>query len=315
MSTSQPQTRSAATLVLPTIATLAVVVAYPVFQAVRLSLYGQDINFNVFYRGFGNYADFLTGPHSEQFWRAVTNTSVFTFISVILETVIGLGMALAMHHVIRGRGLLRASILVPWAIPTAMSALVWKWMFTPHGIVNAVLGTDIIWATEPWAAKTAIIVADVWKSAPFMGLLILAGLQTIPNEMYEAARVDGATAWQRFTRITLPMIHGALLVAVLMRMLDALRVFDLPYLFAGSADNQDLVTLSMLGYKYAIQQGDSGAGSAVSLLTLVFIGVIAYLFIRLLGADALGTREAKEARQQAKKAARASQHHPVQEPS
>jgi multiple sugar transport system permease protein len=283
-------------LVLPTLLTLGIVVVFPLFHAARLSLYAENADLDVVFRGLGNFADFLTGSRSGPFWTAVGNTTLFTVVSVTLELLIGLAMAMAMHHVIRGRGLLRAAVLVPWAIPTAMAALLWKWIFTPHGVANAVLGTDIVWGAEAWAARLAVVVADVWKTAPFMALLILAGLQTVPGELYEAARVDGAGAWQRFRRVTLPMIHGALLVAVLMRMLDALRVFDLPFLFAGSADNQDLVTLSMLGYKYAVQQADTGAGSAVSLLTLAYAGVLAYLFIRLLGADALGTRTARELR-------------------
>ncbi|GII96097.1 carbohydrate ABC transporter permease [Sinosporangium siamense] len=289
------QGRTAVPLVLPTLLTLGVVVVFPLFQAVRLSMYGENADLDVVFRGIANFTDFLVGPLSGQFWIALGNTTLFTVVSVTLELAIGLGMAMAMHHVVRGRGLLRAAVLVPWAVPTAMAALLWKWIFTPHGVANAVLGTDIVWGAEAWASRLAVVVADVWKTAPFMALLILAGLQVIPRELYEAARVDGAGAWQRFRRVTLPMIHGALLVAVLMRMLDALRVFDLPFLFAGSADNEDLVTLSMLGYKYAVQQADTGSGSAVALLTLLYVAVVAYLFVRLLGADALGTRSARKA--------------------
>ena len=152
---------------------------------------------------------------------------------MVIETVLGVAMALVMHQAFQGRGIVRASILVPWAIPTVVSALLWRWIFQADGIANAILGTQILWTTEGFQAKLAVIIADTWKTAPFIGLLVLAGLQMIPAEVYEAAKVDGATAWQPFWRITLPLVKPALLVAVLFRILDTLRMFDLPYVLIG----------------------------------------------------------------------------------
>ena len=147
-----------------------------------------------------------------------------------LELLIGLGMALAMHAAFRGQGLLRTTVLVPWAVLTVVTAVMWRTMFvSPYGFVNTVLGTQTVWLGSEPQALIVIILADVWKTAPFMALLILAGLQVIPGEVYEAAEVDGASTWQRFTRITLPLLTPAILVALIFRTLDALRIFDLPY--------------------------------------------------------------------------------------
>ena len=147
---------------------------------------------------------------------------------MFLETVLGLCLALAMNRAFRGRAFLRASILVPWAMPTAVSGLLWRWIFQSDGIANSLLGSEILWTAEGTASKLAVIIAEVWKTAPFIGLLVLAGMQIIPEEVYEAAKIDGAGWWRQLGSITLPLVKPTLLVAVLFRMLDALRMFDLP---------------------------------------------------------------------------------------
>ena len=181
----------------------------------------------------------------DRFWNAFLNTTLFGVVTVLLETALGVIMALIMHKAMAGRGVVRAAILVPWAIPTAVSAILWGWIFNQNGVANAILGQHIMWASGDWSAKWSIIIADVWKTAPYIGLLTLAGLQVIPEEVYEAAKMDGAGVWKRFTSITLPLVKPALVVAVLFRTLDALRMFDLPYILVGPRKNS-VETLSML---------------------------------------------------------------------
>jgi multiple sugar transport system permease protein len=213
----------------------------------------------------------------------VGTTFFFTIVTVVLETAIGFGMAVIMARTFRGRGLLRASVLVPWAIPTAVTAKLWFFIFAFAGIVNKLFGTTILWTGSEWPARWGIIIADVWKTTPFMALLILAGLQIIPGDVYEAAKVDGVTAWQRLIHITLPLVRPALMVAILFRTLDALRMFDLPWIMTGGANNT--TTLSIL----VVQQIREGFNSAAALSTITFVTIflVAFIFVRFLGVNAV----------------------------
>jgi multiple sugar transport system permease protein len=215
------------------------------------------------------------------FWGAVGVTVLFTVVSVGIETVVGMIMALMMNRAFRGRGLVRASILVPWAIPTAVTAKLWYVILQPDGILNRILGTHFVWTGDKWPARIGVILADVWKTTPFIALLILAGLQTIPGELYESAKVDGATAWQRFWRITLPLAKPAVAVAVIFRVLDVLRIYDLPQILTGGANGT--TTLSIL----VVDQLRSGtySASALSTITFLFIFGCAFLLVRVLGAN------------------------------
>jgi multiple sugar transport system permease protein len=195
-----------------------------------------------------------------------------------------------MSRAFRGRGLLRASVLVPWAIPTAVTAKLWFFIFAFNGIANYLLRTEILWTGSQWPARFAVVVADVWKTTPFIALLILAGLQIIPDDVYEAAKVDGATAWQRFTRITLPLVRPALLVAILFRTLDVLRIFDLPYILTGGANGT--TTLSILVVNQ-IRQGFNSA-AALSTITFLFIFLVAFLFVKFLGANVVQTQQSQQ---------------------
>lgn len=302
--------RLAALLLSPTFLVLALVVGYPVLAAFRESLYrrGEALDAEGFviegdqFVGLNNYLDIFTGPNSGDFWIALYNTTFFTVVAVGIETVLGVSMALVMHQAFRGRGIVRASILVPWAIPTAVSALLWRWIFQADGVANAILGTEVLWTTEGWEAKLAVIIADTWKTAPFIGLLVLAGLQVISSEVYEAARVDGANAWQRFWKITMPLVKPALLVAVLFRMLDTLRLFDLPFVLIGR-DKDSVNTLSMIAYNEASDL-KYGVAAAYSTVLFIYVGVIAYVFVKLLGADIIGEARQKKAAKPKKKTPR-----------
>ncbi|HEY7487527.1 MAG TPA: sugar ABC transporter permease [Streptosporangiaceae bacterium] len=296
--------RLAALLLSPTILVLALVVGYPILWGIRESLYerGQGLDEQGFvvqgdkFVGLHHYLDIFSGPNSSAFWNAFWNTTFFTVVTVSIETVLGVAMALVMHQAFRGRGLVRASILVPWAIPTAVSAILWRWIFQADGVANAVIHSQVLWTTEGFHAKLAVIIADTWKTAPFIGLLALAGLQLIPQEVYEAARVDGAGIWHTFWRITLPLIKPVLLVAVLFRMLDVLRMFDLPFVLIG-AHKESVETLSMLAFDEAT---NLRYGSAAAFATILFfyVAIIAYAFVKLLGADILGqVREQRKPQQ------------------
>ncbi|GAA4517849.1 sugar ABC transporter permease [Actinoallomurus oryzae] len=295
--------RLAATLLSPTFIVLALVVGYPVIAAFRESLYqrGQGLDAQGFvvqgdkFVGLRNYTDIFTGPNSGAFWNAFWNTTFFTVVTVALETVLGVAMALVMHRAFRGRGFVRASILVPWAIPTVVSALLWRWVFQADGVANAVIGKQVLWTTEGFHAKIAVIIADTWKTAPFVGLLVLAGLQVIPREVHEAARVDGAGAWAGFWRITLPMVKPVLLVAVLFRLLDVLRMFDLPAVLIG-LHKDSVETLTMIAYDEATNLR-YGPAAAYATVLFVYVAVVAYAFVKLLGADIIGDmRQARTAR-------------------
>jgi multiple sugar transport system permease protein len=273
----------------PSLAVIALVAAYPIGYAVWLSLNEYSVRVPGLSRfaGFRNYREALT---SSEFWEAFRTTFIFTGASVALELVIGLAMALAMHEAFRGRGLLRTAVLVPWAILTVVTAMTWRTIFEPGlGFANTMLnalhlpGGDVVWLGERGYALSVMIFADVWKTAPFMGLLLLAGLQVIPNEVYEAAKVDGATAWQRFRRVTLPLLTPAILVALIFRTLDALRIFDLPAVLTQGANGTN--TLSLYAYQELTANRLIGLGSALSVITFLTVMTVSFLYIRFVGGN------------------------------
>jgi multiple sugar transport system permease protein len=272
----------------PSMILIALVAAYPILYAIWLSLHDYSlINPGVSrWDVGGNYLDALK---SNEFWAAFRTTFIFTIVSVFLELILGLVMALAMHAAFRGQGLLRTVVLVPWAVLTVVTAIMWRTIFeAPLGLVPSVLGTigigqDVVWLGQKPYALIVMIIADTWKAAPFMALLILAGLQTIPTELYEAARVDGATAWQRFVRITLPLLKPAILVALIFRTLDALRIFDLPFVLTKGAQGTN--TLSLYAYQQLQQNQIIGLGSALSVLTFLIVMTVSLMYIRFVGGN------------------------------
>jgi ABC-type sugar transport system permease subunit len=296
------QTRRAWFLLAPTLLTLAVVIGYPVVRAIWMSFQSDetiDPQTGLFveggFAGFENYTHWLLqqcggqacppGTNAASFWEVVGITVGFTVVTVSIELVLGFWFAIIMNGTFRGRGLVRAAVLIPWAIPTAVTAKLWLFIFAFQGIANSLMGTSIVWFGDKWAARGAIVISDVWKTTPFMALLILAGLQLIGSDVQEAAKVDGASAWQRFWHITLPLVKPAVLVALLFRTLDVLRIFDLPYIMTqgGAGDGNDTTTLSIL----VVNEIRSGFNSAAALSTLMFLFIflVAFLFIKALGAD------------------------------
>jgi multiple sugar transport system permease protein len=279
-------------MVAPSFVLIAVVALWPIIYAIWLSLHQYSLIHAGLSRwaspiGLGNYKDALGDP---DFWAAVRVTFEFTIASVFLETIIGLGMAMAMHAAFKGQGLLRTTVLVPWAVLTVVTAIMWRTIVDPNlGFVNQILGTNKVWLGDsPWAL-IVMIFADTWKTAPFMALLLLAGLQVIPSDIYEAAKVDGATAWQRFRRITLPLLTPALLVALIFRTMDALRAFDLPKVLTNGAN--DTTTLSLLAQKTFQVNSLYGPGAALSILTFIIVMLVSFTYIRLVGGNLRGLAE------------------------
>jgi multiple sugar transport system permease protein len=267
----------------PAVFAMLLVTAYPIGYAIVLSLQHLDLRFpddNAF-AGLSNYETVLT---SSLWWEDIFNTLFVTVISVSLELVIGMALALVMYRAIFGRGAVRVGVLVPYGIITVVAAFSWQFAFAPEtGFVNYLpfIADDKAWFGDRFSAFAVIIMAEVWKTTPFIALLLLAGLTTIDDGLYEAAKVDGANAWQRFWRITLPLMKPAILVALLFRTLDAWRVFDTIFIMTGGA--QDTESVSILGFNQIIERLNLGLGSAVSVLIFVSVLIIAYVFIRGFG--------------------------------
>jgi len=268
----------------PAVLAMLLVTAYPIAYAVVLSLQNVDLRFpdeNSF-AGLSNYATVLT---SSLWWTDIFNTVFLMVTTVAIELVLGMAIALVMHRAIFGRGVVRTSVLIPYGIITVVAAFAWQFAFAPEtGFVNnlPLISDSMDWFGGRFSSFAVIIMAEVWKTTPFMALLLLAGLVTIDDQLYEAARVDGATAWQRFTRITLPLMKPAILVALLFRTLDAFRVFDTIFIMTRGALETESV--SILGYNQLISRLNLGLGSAVSVLIFLCVFLIAFVFVRGFGA-------------------------------
>ena len=267
----------------PAVLAMLLVTAYPILYAVWLSLFRYDLRFpdQRAFVGLANYASVLTSP---VWWESLANTLTITLASVALELTLGMLLALVMHRVLFFRRTVRASVLVPYAIITVVAALAWKFAFDPvTGFVNPWLGVERAWLAERWSAFLVIILTEVWKTTPFMALLLLAGLTLVPQDVLDAARVDGANAVQRFFRVTLPLMKNTVLIALLFRTLDAFRIFDTVYVQTRGAQGTE--TVSIVGYDALVTRLNLGLGSAVSVLIFGCVIAIALLFLRGFGAS------------------------------
>jgi trehalose/maltose transport system permease protein len=278
------QKRLAWILITPSVLVVLLIIAFPtiqvlVYSVLRCKLDGvTPWSFN----GFDNYAFVLSDP---DWWHAVWVTLIFTVVSVLLESVLGLAIAMVANSKFKGRTFLRVAILVPWAIPTVVSSKIWAWMVNDiYGVVNVILtGLHLIpqkiaWLATPATAIPVIIAVDVWKATPFMALLLLAGLQLIPKDLYEAGAIDGATKIRQFWAITLPLVTPTLLVALIFRTLDALRVFDIFYVMVGGQAN--LSTMAVYNQQQLVSFLDAGVGSATSVIILAIIALFVVLYTR-----------------------------------
>src|SRR6201995_4058541 len=278
------QRRLAWYLIVPAVLVVFLVIGYPLIQVLVYSVlkYKLEGVTPPSFVGLGNYVFILTDP---DFWLAVQNTLIFSVFSVTLECVLGLTVALVANSNFKGRSLLRVAILIPWAIPTVVSSKIWAWMFNDiYGVVNVVLVNfhlipqKIAFLATPATALPVIIAVDVWKTTPFMALLLLAGLGLIPGDLYEAAAIDGATKVRQLFSLAVPLVMPTLLVALIFRTLDALRVFDIFYVMVGGQGN--MAPSAIYNQQQLIQFLDAGVGSATSMTILVFIMIFVVIYTR-----------------------------------
>jgi multiple sugar transport system permease protein len=232
------------------------------------------------YVGLDNFGFLL---RDDRFWNAFYNTVYFTVISVSLELILGLSIATLLNRTFTGKGLMRSIILIPWAIPTVVSAKMWEWMYnSDFGILNYLLGVNINWLGSAFWAMNSAIFMEVWKTTPFVALLLMAGLQTIDGDLYKSARVDGASGWYIFRRITLPLLTPVILIVLIFRTLDAFRVFDAIYVLTGGGPANTTETLSIYAYKVLFQTLQFGYGSTISIAIFICVGIITIIYVRLL---------------------------------
>lgn len=268
----------------PALIVLAGIAVFPVLSVLVLGLTRRHLVFGeADFIGFGNYRMLLSDG---RFWNALGNTAYFTFLSVSIELGLGLAVALLLHRAFRGKGAVRALVLVPWAVPTVVSARMWEWMYnTDFGILNHLLGMKVNWlGSAAWALNAAVFM-DVWKTTPFVVILLTAGLQVIPRDLYHAAAIDGAGRWDTFRTITLPLLRPVILVVLIFRTLDAFRVFDAVYVLTGGGPANATETLSIYAYKVLFQTLQFGYGSAIATVVFLCVGLLSILYVRILRSE------------------------------
>lgn len=284
-------------LTIPALLILALVFAYPILRAFWQSLFVQNLG-NQLNPEFTGLTNFGRMAQDGRFWQSMINSAIFTFASVAIELVLGMGIALVLNQAFRGRGAVRTIAILPWALPTALIALGWTWIFNDqYGIVNDILlrlgiiKTGINWLGNPTLAMMAVIFADVWKTTPFISILLLAGLQSIPNDLYEAQAIDGASPWQSFRQITLPLLMPQVVIALLFRLAQAFGIFDLISVMTGGGPGGATETVSLYIYSTVMRYLDFGYGAAlvvVTFLLLVLTVAIASYFLTRSRAKAAG---------------------------
>jgi len=266
-------------LTLPSYVVMLLVTAYPLGYALVLSLYNYRLTDPAgrSFVGLNNYWVILTDP---VWWNDFLTTLMITVVTVAVELVLGFMFAFVMLRIVRGRGPLRTAILIPYGIVTVVSAFIWRYAYAiDSGFVNTWLGmSDFNWFGDRWSAIFVICLSEIWKTTPFISLLLLAGLVQVPEDMQEAAKVDGATAWQRLWKVTLPNMKAAIMVALLFRTLDAWRIFDNPFVMTGGANNTE--TISFLAYRQNVTLVNLGMGSAVSVMLFLTVVLIAWIFVK-----------------------------------
>ncbi|WP_179471518.1 carbohydrate ABC transporter permease [Mycolicibacterium vinylchloridicum] len=281
------QRKLAYLLITPAVVLMLAVTAYPIVYAVWLSLqrYNLASPADTKFIWFENYQTILTDKY---WWTAFVVTAVITVISVAIEFVLGMALALVMHRTIFGKGLVRTAILIPYGVVTVAASYSWYYAWTPGtGYLANLLPDGSAPLTQQIPSLAIIILAEVWKTTPFMALLLLAGLALVPEDLLKAAQVDGAGPWTRLIKVTLPLIKPAILVALVFRTLDAFRIFDNIYVLTGGAN--DTASVSILGYDNLFKAFNIGLGSAISVLVFLSVAVIAFIYIKLFGASAPGT--------------------------
>jgi multiple sugar transport system permease protein len=275
-------------LLIPALLVLSLVFVYPIVRAFWLSLFTENLSTQLqpVFSGLANYSRMLGDG---RFWQSMGNTTIFTVVSVLLELVLGMGIALVLNQSFRGRGIVRTIAIIPWALPTAIMGLAWTWIFNDQfGVVNDLLQrlgliqTRISWLGEPTLAMMALIIADVWKTTPFISIILLAGLQSIPQDLYEAHSMDGANPWQSFCQITLPLLMPQILIALLFRFAQAFGIFDLVQVMTGGGPAGATETVSIYIYSTVMRYLDFGYGAALVVVTFLLLILAVAITARLL---------------------------------
>jgi multiple sugar transport system permease protein len=275
-------------LLIPALLVLSLVFVYPIVRAFWLSLFTENLSTQLqpVFSGLANYSRMLGDG---RFWQSMGNTTIFTVVSVLLELVLGMGIALVLNQSFRGRGIVRTIAIIPWALPTAIMGLAWTWIFNDQfGVVNDLLQrlgliqTGISWLGEPTLAMMALIIADVWKTTPFISIILLAGLQSIPQDLYEAHSMDGANPWQSFCQITLPLLMPQILIALLFRFAQAFGIFDLVQVMTGGGPAGATETVSIYIYSTVMRYLDFGYGAALVVVTFLLLILAVAITARLL---------------------------------
>jgi multiple sugar transport system permease protein len=270
-------------MVAPAVILLLAITAYPLVYNLWNSFHSENLSIATGQGGFVGVDNYTKMFKSSEWVSALLRTFAFAGASVAIETLLALGLALMLHRRFRGRGLLRVAVLIPWAVPTVVSATLWKTMFDPRaGFVDYIFGLHTTWLAGVWTSWAAIFVADAWKNVPFIAIILLAGLQVIPTEIYEAARMDGASWSQSFRRLTLPLLKPALAVALVFRLLSALLVFDVIYIMTGGGPGLSTETLSFLNWQTFLVDTDFGYGGAISVMLVVMCLVLAGIIMRVM---------------------------------
>ncbi len=287
---AQSQSRLAWMLLFPTLAVVAFVALWPLIQTIWMSFTDARLASGEApeFVGAQNYLDLMRDGF---WWNSVLTTILFTIITVVVEFVLGLIVALVIHSNFKGRGLMRTAMLIPWAIPTVISAMMWKWMYHDvYGVINDllvnklnILDRNIAFTSSPALALPAIAAVDIWKTTPFVALLLLAGLQVIPSDIYEAGTVDGASRWQQFVSLTLPLLRPAIAVTLIFRTLDALRVFDVFYTMFGA--RPDTQTMAIYNQQYIVAFSNLGYGAAISVAIFIIIAIFVAIYVKFIGVE------------------------------
>lgn len=284
---SRREARLAWALIAPSLVVILGVVLYPLLESLLMSLHEWNLTMPRHpFVGLANYAQILATP---SFWQAIGRTLYFTLVSTGLELLLGLAIALLLNRPFRGRGLLRALVLLPWALPTVVNGIMWRWIDNPdYGALNALLTQAGLlhayrnWLGSPWSALNMVILADVWKMTPLAALLLLAGLQTIPRELYESAAIDGAGGWRQFLGITLPLLRTSILIVLVARTIEAFKVFDIIYIMTRGGPGDGTMTIAYYAYTQAFSSLLFGKGAAISYLIALFILLLSVGYVRLL---------------------------------
>lgn len=269
----------------PTFLIIALILIYPVLQSLVLSFGQSSVD------GFEPY-QFVGLKHytalidDSRFWKSLSVTIIFTLISIPLELVLGVGLAVLMNESFRGKGLARLAVLFPWALPTALNALIWRWMFNADyglfngvGLQSGVISEPLNWLGDETLAMASMVTVSVWKTSSFMALIILAGLQSVPRDLYEAGRMDGMTRWHEFREITLPLLKGSIMVALIIRSMDALRTFELPFNLTDGGPDSATETLSLYAYKTIFEFVEFNAGAAIVVVQFLVIFALSLVYI------------------------------------